>query len=61
MKENVDVRTVEGFGDEWERFDQSALSEDELNELFSRYFSLFPWEMLPESAIGFDMGCGSGR
>ena len=47
MKENLDARTVEGFGDEWERFDQSALSEDEFDELFNRYFSLFPWEMLP--------------
>ena len=61
MRENLDTRTVEGFGDEWKRFDQSALSEAELNELFDRYFSLFPWEMLPESAVGFDMGCGSGR
>ena len=61
MKENLDARTVEGFGDEWERFDQSALSEDEFDELFNRYFSLFPWEMLPERAIGFDLGCGSGR
>jgi len=61
MKENLDARTVEGFGDEWKRFDQSALSGDELNERFNQYFSLFPWEALPESAVGFDMGCGSGR
>ncbi len=61
MKENLDARTVEGFGDEWKRFDQSALSGDELNERFNQYFSLFPWETLPESAVGFDMGCGSGR
>ena len=61
MTDNLDARTVAGFGDEWQRFDQSALSEDELDELFDRYFSLFPWEMLAESAIGFDMGCGSGR
>jgi len=61
MKENLDARTVEGFGDEWKRFDQSALSGGELNERFNQYFSLFPWEALPESAVGFDMGCGSGR
>ena len=61
MNKNIDTRTVEGFGDEWKRFDQSALSEEELNERFDQYFSLFPWQILPESAVGFDLGCGSGR
>ena len=53
--------TVDGFGDEWERFDQSALPEGERVEIFDRYFSLFPWSSLAENAVGFDMGCGSGR
>ena len=61
MKRNLDVKTVEGFGDEWKRFDQSGLSEDELSERFNQYFSLFPWEALPKGAVGFDVGCGSGR
>ena len=25
------------------------------------YFSIFPWDKLPKTAVGFDMGCGSGR
>lgn len=58
---NLDPKTVAGFGDEWSRFDQSAVSEQELNDLFQRYFSIFPWSTLPKDAVGFDMGCGSGR
>lgn len=58
---NVDERTVEGFGDEWSTFDQGALADREREELFQRYFSIFPWEELPSGARGFDLGCGSGR
>ena len=58
---NVDSKTVEGFGDEWERFDQSSLAEKEQKEIFESYFSIFPWHVLPENAEGFDLGCGSGR
>src|SRR6476659_3081070 len=58
---NIDVKTVQGFGDEWQRFDQSMLSDVELNALFTQYFSIFPWERLPDCPEGFDLGCGSGR
>jgi SAM-dependent methyltransferase len=58
---NIDSKTVEGFGDEWVRFDQSSLAVPEHKELFDRYFSIFPWQELPENAEGFDLGCGSGR
>jgi SAM-dependent methyltransferase len=58
---NVDRKTVEGFGEEWARFDQSAVSDAELKELFEAYFSLFPWTELPSGAVGMDAGCGSGR
>jgi len=60
-KQNIDKTVVNGFGDEWERFDQSALSDSEHLKLFDRYFSIFPWEMISEKSVGFDMGCGSGR
>jgi ubiquinone/menaquinone biosynthesis C-methylase UbiE len=60
-KNNIDSKTVDGFGDEWTRFDQSELSEKEHRELFDNYFSLFPWDILAEDAKGFDIGCGSGR
>jgi len=58
---NLDERTVSGFGDEWARFDQSELPPAELQSLFQKYFHIFPWEKLPKGAIGFDLGCGSGR
>ena len=59
--ENIDHSTVESFGDEWSRFDQSHLPNDEALRLFNDYFMLFPWDSLPTNAEGFDMGCGSGR
>src|SRR5215212_5710119 len=58
---NVDPGTVAGFGAEWTRFDQSELSRAELEDLFGLYFATFPWDRLPERAVGFDLGCGSGR
>jgi ubiquinone/menaquinone biosynthesis C-methylase UbiE len=58
---NYDPRTVEGFGREWSRFDQAALDEHERQELFAAYFKLFPWSALPANAVGFDVGCGTGR
>lgn len=61
MEGNIDETTVRGFGEEWNRFDQSRLDERELSEQFDRYFSVFPWDRLPAGAVGFDLGCGSGR
>ena len=60
-KKNIDDDVVKGFGDEWVRFDQSKLTEDEQLLIFNQYFSIFPWDSLPEKASGFDAGCGSGR
>jgi SAM-dependent methyltransferase len=61
VKINIDTNTVDSFGDEWTRFDQSQLSEVEATTIFDEYFSIFPWESLPVDPTGFDMGCGSGR
>jgi SAM-dependent methyltransferase len=58
---NVDRATVRDFGREWRRFDQAAVGEAELSELFQEYFAVFPWQSLPDHAVGFDAGCGSGR
>ena len=58
---NKDKKTVDGFGDEWSRFDQSLLSDKEREELFNLYFDIFPWDKVNTQSIGFDMGCGSGR
>jgi SAM-dependent methyltransferase len=58
---NIDKKTVDSFGDEWGRFDQGGLISAEANKIFDNYFSIFPWDKLPKTAVGFDMGCGSGR
>src|SRR5687768_9649146 len=61
MRENVDRATVEDFGREWEKFDQSALGEEELQAIFDSYFAIFPWHDIAPESVGFDLGCGSGR
>lgn len=58
---NIDSKTVEGFGDEWSRFDQTGMSNQNAMRAFNSYFSVFPWADLPMNAEGFDLGCGSGR
>jgi SAM-dependent methyltransferase len=55
---NIDPKTVEGFGQEWAAYDQSALGEEEYQRLFNAYFAIFSFDGLGE---GFDLGCGSGR
>jgi ubiquinone/menaquinone biosynthesis C-methylase UbiE len=60
-RRNVDLSVVESFGREWERFDQSALSDSERQRMFDGYFAVFPWRALPANAVGFDAGCGTGR
>tara|TARA_B100000700_G_scaffold226795_1_gene250323 strand:+ start:2716 stop:3561 length:846 start_codon:yes stop_codon:yes gene_type:complete len=58
---NLDKKTVEGFGEEWTKFDQSNLDPEERENIFNQYFSIFPWERISDSSEGFDLGCGSGR
>ncbi|MFZ2727011.1 MAG: class I SAM-dependent methyltransferase [Methylococcaceae bacterium] len=58
---NIDVLTVDGFGDEWNKFQQEKLSHDERQKVFNDYFNIFPLDKLSQDAIGADIGCGSGR
>jgi ubiquinone/menaquinone biosynthesis C-methylase UbiE len=58
---NRDEETISSFGDEWSRFDQAGMAEEEARRLFDQYFSIFPWDTLRPSSTGFDMGCGTGR
>ena len=60
-KANIDSAVVSGFGYEWQRFDQRALEEGELQQIFEDYFRIFPWSVLSPKAVGADIGCGSGR
>ena len=61
MSGNIDLPTVDGFGAEWDAYDQSALEPAELGRMWRDYFGIFPFDRLPPGSEGFDMGCGSGR
>ena len=58
---NIDKKVIEEFGEEWTKFDYSHIDVKKLNENFNQYFGIFPWDKLPKNAVGFDMGCGTGR
>ena len=58
---NKDEKVIQEFGEEWTKFDYSSIDTEKLNENFDQYFSIFPWDILPKDAVGFDMGCGTGR
>ena len=58
---NIDKKVVKDFGIEWDRFQQSELSKEELEKAWKPYFGIFPIDELDEKSVGFDMGCGSGR
>lgn len=61
MSSNSDYKTIESFGDEWSTFSQEHMDGAEIRRIFGDYFKIFPWDLLPKEAVGFDMGCGSGR
>jgi ubiquinone/menaquinone biosynthesis C-methylase UbiE len=58
---NFDEQTVQSFGDEWKKHNQSNISDEELRSLFQNYFSLIKLEDFNKTTEAFDMGCGSGR
>jgi len=58
---NIDKKTVEDFGEEWNKYNQSSIPDEELKKLWNQYFDMFPFEELSNDSEGFDMGCGSGR
>ena len=58
-KGNLDVKTVESFGDEWNRF--SDFSEEDLTTAGSQYFDLLDDKIVNQNTIALDIGCGTGR
>ena len=61
LEVNNDSHVIRDFGYQWAKYNQSTLSHEELKLMFDAYFSIFPWNKLPDNAVGFDLGCGSGR
>jgi SAM-dependent methyltransferase len=59
---NIDEKTVSSFGLQWSTYNQNRLPGDEKTaQRFEEYFAIFPWDTLPDRAVGADVGCGSGR
>ena len=58
---NINKKIIDDFGYEWTQLNQSKLPPEEQKKLFDRYFSIFPWNCISKTSIGFDLGCGSGR
>lgn len=58
---NADEATIRGFGEEWRHFDQRQLPSEQRRRQYEQYFAVFPWDQIGADAVGFDMGCGSGR
>lgn len=58
---NLNADVVKHFGEEWNTFTNKERPEYDLKKEFDGYFSIFPWDILPENAEGFDAGCGNGR
>jgi SAM-dependent methyltransferase len=58
-QENIDNKTVESFGEEWENF--HAFSDTELKRIGDEYFDIIDQRHLNAESVVLDVGCGSGR
>lgn len=56
---NIDLKTVKSFGEEWGKFD--TFTEVEIKNAGDQYFDIVNEHMLNKDSVVLDMGCGSGR
>lgn len=54
-------KIIKDFGDEWEKFNQINISNNQNKIIFDDYFKIFPFNKINKSSIGADFGSGSGR
>jgi SAM-dependent methyltransferase len=59
VKDNIDMETVESFGEEWSAF--HTFNELEIYNAGDNYFDIVPDTILNKSANVLDVGCGTGR
>ena len=55
---NVDWDVVNNFGIEWEEFQFDEPNNKALKIAWDQYFNIFPWGIISDKSVGFDMGCG---
>ena len=58
-EKNIDLITVESFGEEWSKFDN--FDQEEIEKIGDEYFDIVSQEMLNKNSLVLDIGCGSGR
>lgn len=61
MKKKKFEIVVNDFGKEWSKFNNEALSDNQLRKIFNDYFDIFPKKFLSKDKIGIDLGSGTGR
>lgn len=57
--ENIDLQTVDSFGEEWKAF--HGFEEKEIQKLGDEYFDIVTPSMMNENTTVLEVGCGSGR
>jgi SAM-dependent methyltransferase len=56
---NVDMQTVDSFGEEWSTF--HTFNEAEIFSAGDNYFDIVPESVLNKNTRALDVGCGTGR
>ena len=56
---NIDVKVVEEFGEEWLKFHD--FSDEMINKSVGEYFDIINDTVINKNTYAIDIGCGSGR
>lgn len=57
--ENIDITTVNSFGDEWTKF--NSFEDEEINLIGDEYFHIVSDKLPNKKWVALDVGCGTGR